>query len=235
MPLNKSKGNMYPFVNRIWNPVKGECQYRCGYCYVPRIFKRFGKEQPKLYLDEAELRKPFGVCGATIFVCDSTDLFAPKVRKNWVFAVFDKAVKVSGMGNRLLWHTKNPARFFELLSEYMEDVDNNVFVDDDALCVTVESNRTYKDTFAPPPLERLNALQRWAGDRMITIEPIMDFDLDIFLKLIKNCKPDQVNIGADSGRNNLPEPPKEKILELIAELEKFTRVFQKKNLGRLLK
>jgi hypothetical protein len=39
----------------------------------------------------------------------------------------------------------------------------------------------------------------------------------------------------NSIRNGLPEPPKEKILELIAELEKFTKVVQKKNLGRLLK
>ena len=33
----------------------------------------------------------------------------------------------------------------------------------------------------------------------------------------------------------LIEPPKEKILELIAELEEFTTVVQKKNLRRLLK
>ena len=48
------------------------------------------------------------------------------------------------------------------------------------------------------------------------------------------AKPIQVNIGADSGGNNLPEPSKEKIIELIFELEKFTKVKQKKNLKRLL-
>ena len=55
--------------------------------------------------------------------------------------------------------------------------------------------------------------------------------------MIKTCNPIQVNIGADSShkRNKLPEPPKEKILELIEELEKFTSVVQKKNLRRLLK
>jgi hypothetical protein len=52
--------------------------------------------------------------------------------------------------------------------------------------------------------------------------------------MIKRIRPEQVNIGADTGRNNLPEPPKEQILELIAELEKFTTVVQKKNLRRLL-
>ena len=65
----------------------------------------------------------------------------------------------------------------------------------------------------------------------------MDFDLLEFVKLIKMCTPVQVNIGADSNqkRNKLPEPPKEKILELIGELEQFTTVVQKKNLRRLLK
>lgn len=65
----------------------------------------------------------------------------------------------------------------------------------------------------------------------------MDFDLPEFIEMIQHCLPVQVNIGADSSpkRNNLPEPPKEKILELIAEIEKFTNVVQKKNLARLLK
>jgi len=70
---------------------------------------------------------------------------------------------------------------------------------------------------------------------MITIEPIMDFDLNPFIRKIKYNSPEQVNIGGDSGNNNLPEPSKKKILELISELEKFTIVVKKKNLNRLLK
>ena len=60
-------------------------------------------------------------------------------------------------------------------------------------------------------------------------------DLDEFAELIYYTTPNQVNIGADSKRNNLPEPSKEKVLALIAELEKFTVVKQKSNLARLLK
>ena len=65
----------------------------------------------------------------------------------------------------------------------------------------------------------------------------MDFDLPEFVEMIKIYNPIQVNIGADSShrRNMLPEPPKEKILELIEALEQFTTVVQKKNLARLLK
>jgi len=53
--------------------------------------------------------------------------------------------------------------------------------------------------------------------------------------MLKECEPLQVNIGADSGKNGLPEPPIEKVLELVAELEKFTTIHNKSNLGRLLK
>ncbi len=69
----------------------------------------------------------------------------------------------------------------------------------------------------------------------VTIEPIMDFDLEEMVELIKKCNPQQVNIGADSGNNHLPEPPKEKIFKLIEALSSFTTVKQKDNLKRLLK
>jgi len=63
----------------------------------------------------------------------------------------------------------------------------------------------------------------------------MDFDMDEMVELTRDAKPNNVNIGADSKGNHLPEPPKEKILELIEELKKFTIIDQKRNLARLLK
>jgi hypothetical protein len=52
--------------------------------------------------------------------------------------------------------------------------------------------------------------------------------------MLKKCDPIQINIGADSGNNNLPEPSKGKVLALIDELQKFTVIDQKRNLSRLL-
>ena len=72
-------------------------------------------------------------------------------------------------------------------------------------------------------------------DTYVTTEPIMDFNLEEFVSMIIICKPKQVNIGADTGNHHLPEPSKEKIMQLISELEKFTIVHQKKNLKRLFK
>ena len=72
-------------------------------------------------------------------------------------------------------------------------------------------------------------------ERMVTIEPIIDFDLNIIVDWIKRIKPKWVNIGADSKGHKLPEPSKEKIEALIKELKKFTEVRIKPNLNRLIK
>lgn len=69
---------------------------------------------------------------------------------------------------------------------------------------------------------------------LITIEPLFDFDLPELIELIKSCRPQQVNIGADSGRNNLPEPSSDKIEELFERLNQFTEVKLKANLTRLI-
>ncbi|MGP1529853.1 MAG: hypothetical protein ACTTI3_05875 [Treponema sp.] len=133
--------------------------------------------------------------------------------------------------NEYLLQTKNTdnlAMFFQMLNECF------------SLCTTLETNRTYRAIMnaSPSILNRvLNFARIPTEHKHITIEPIIDFDLFEFVKLITMCNPVQVNIGADSSpkRNGLPEPPKEKILALISELEKFTTVVQKKNLARLLK
>jgi hypothetical protein len=71
---------------------------------------------------------------------------------------------------------------------------------------------------------------------MITAEPVLDFDggADGFARLILTGKPEQVNIGADSGRNRLPEPSREKVEELAELLAPHTRIHLKKNLRRIL-
>ena len=86
----------------------------------------------------------------------------------------------------------------------------------------------------PTPEQRVEQMKLIRHPLYITIEPIMDFDLPIFIEMLKECEPIQVNIGADSGRHNLPEPSKSKVLELVSELEKFTIIHNKSNLKRLL-
>lgn len=69
-------------------------------------------------------------------------------------------------------------------------------------------------------------------DKMISIEPIMDFDVDIMLDWIHAINPKFVSIGADSKGHKLPETSAEKIQRLIAGLGSI-EVKIKSNLRRL--
>jgi protein gp37 len=226
MALNKPSGNMYSWITGLWNPVKGECPYRCSYCYVRRMMDRYGKEQKPLRLDEKELRTDLGQYNF-IFVCSGCDLFHPDIPDKWIERIADYT-KV--FNNRYLWHTKNPQRYLN----WRESFGNN-----DVLCVTMETNFHIPGIMgnAPAPEKRADAVAALPEKykRMITVEPIIKFDLKEFSHMILHTKPDQVNIGADSGNNRLPEPSSKEIKELIRVLSLYTKVDQKPNLARLLK
>jgi hypothetical protein len=189
--------------------------------------KRWGK-QPPLHFDEKELKTDLGK-NNFIFVGSSCDMFAESIPYEWIIKTLDYCAQYPE--NNYFLQTKSPDRFSSFLNELKPNF---------SVCTTLETNRSYGNIMnnCPSPEDRALTFS-WIHNcnKYITIEPIMDFDLPEFITMIKHCNPRQVNIGADSSsnRNKLPEPPKEKILELITELEKFTTVVQKKNLHRLLK
>jgi DNA repair photolyase len=216
---------MYTFVDWLWNPVKGMCPYACSYCYVEKTFRRYGTKQSPLHLDEKELRTNLGI-GNFIFVCSGCDLFHPDVPTQWIERIVDYA-KI--FDNRYLWHTKNPQRYLNW-REY--------FGKSDVLCVTIETNFHIPEIMgnAPPPERRANSVAMLPAEykRMITVEPIMKFNLKKFSYMILCAQPDQVNIGADSGNNKLPEPSPKEIGNLIRVLERHTKVVPKDNLKRIM-
>jgi hypothetical protein len=65
---------------------------------------------------------------------------------------------------------------------------------------------------------------------MVTIEPAMAFDQNALVAMIRACKPTQVNIGRNTNRQvQLPEPTRDEVQALIAELSTFTHVHIKSN------
>lgn len=220
MSLNESKGNMYDFVTHTWNTVKGECYHDCSYCYM----KRWGKLKPVRF-DEKELKTDLG-SGKFIFVGSSFDLFAKDIPSEWIAKTLNHCQQFK---NRYLFQTKNPRRIMDCWLP-----DNSV------ICTTIETEMFYPKIMGncPKPYDRakyMKILSDIGYETYVTIEPIMDFNLPDLVELIVMCSPEQVNIGADSGNNNLPEPSKEKVLQLIDELQKFTTIHNKTNLKRLLK
>jgi protein gp37 len=224
------KSNMYSFVTTTRNYLAGECKHKCSYCYVnamkdkfPNLKERYSGE---IILINKELTKSEGK-DKTIFVQDMGDLFEESVPKEFIQKVL---THLRGYPtNTYLFQTKNPRRYFEFINEFSP---NCLFG------TTIETNKQEeidKISKAPKLVER----QYWIGEvnfgkKFLTLEPLMDFDLDVLVNWINDIQPDFVNIGADSKNNHLVEPPKEKIEALIKELEKFTEVRIKDNLKRLL-
>jgi len=220
MALNKQAGNMYGFVTHTWNVIKGKCPHDCSYCYM----KRF--PQNDLRFDEKELKTDLGE-GNFIFVGSSCDmwckeaLFYFKIEK-----ILEHCLKYPK--NTYLFQTKNPQGFikhFELLKKLRPNV---------ILGATIETNRQeLLSNKAPAINERSDSMTLKGFRKMITIEPIMDFDVMPLESEIRRTNPEFVNIGADSGNNKLQEPSEFKVGNLIKELEKFTKVNLKDNLKRI--
>jgi protein gp37 len=161
--------------------------------------------------------------GKFIFVGSSTDMWAKEIPAIWILDVISRCLNSTG---KFLFQTKNPAKFVEY-SEYLSEKW--------LLATTIESNRYYPEiSKAPVPEERKLALHFLSQPLMISIEPVMDFDLDVMVQWIKEIKPQFVSIGSDSGNNHLPEPSPVKLKALIESLKEFTEVKVKDNLKRLL-
>jgi len=223
MGLNIAQGNMYTWLTHTWNTVKGECPHGCTYCYM----KRFGKQKPVRF-DDKEFNTDLG-SGNFIFVGSSCDMFAHDIDKDWIGHTLAHCRKFH---NRYLFQTKNPAGFLECMKY-------NLLPERSVICTTIETNRWYPEFMqnSPKPLQRAKKMLKLSFyfRTYVTIEPIMDFDLQSMVGLIKVCHPQQVNIGADSGNNDMPEPSFVNIQLLIEQLKMFTTIDKKYNLKRLLK
>lgn len=208
---------MYGFVTHTWNVIKGICPHDCSYCYM----KRF--PQKELRFTESELKTDLGE-NNFIFVGSSCDMFADEVPSDWIL----KVLKYCGdFDNTYLFQTKNPKRFYEFQSYFPEKT---------IIGITLETNRENNLDNCPPRSARVD----WFSEnylllkrKMVTIEPIMDFDCKYLVDMIKKINPEFVNIGADSKKSNLPEPSEFKVQNLIKALKKTTKINQKKNLDRL--
>jgi len=215
---------MYPWCTHTINFIKGWCKHACRYCYIIAMAKRYKRKQRKPYLDEKEFRTNLGE-GKTIFVGSSIDMFAKGIPNKWIKKVL--AYCNSFPNNTYLFQTKNPKRYEEF-----------AFPENTILGVTIESNKDYGVSKAPTPRNRYSWMLRlkdWPMEKMLSLEPLLDFDLDIFVAWIKMIGPSFVSIGADSKNSKLPEPDPKKVKALIKELKKFTKVKTKDNLRRLLK
>lgn len=230
--MNRQNGDMYAFVTHTSNPITGPCPHDCSYCYMKPIYNRF-KQNPNFRLDAKELQANLGR-GNFIFLGSSTDMFANQVPSEWIVQVYDHCNQYNQ--NRYLFQSKNPTRFLEagLIGHPLMQKKDQVF-----FATTLETNREFPTVSNAQPMSaRMQAMGklREAGfGVMITMEPIMDFDLNDVMAMMQYVQPFQVNIGCNTSRSvHLPEPSREKIIELVHALRQSTAVVLKANSSRIL-
>ena len=175
-------------------------------------------------LDEKEFKTNLGFDNF-IFVGSGNDIFAKDIPEEWILKTLNHCNQYI---NKYLFQTKNPKRVLKYI---------DYFPLKSIICTTIESNRNYPEIMNNSPsvenrIKYLSEIKKFP--RMITIEPILDFDLQKLINMINYCYPFQVNIGSDSKGNKLPEPKKEKLNLLINELKQYSKIFIKDNLKRLL-
>jgi len=224
MGMKKSVGNMYPWVDFTHVHLGGECPHGCIYCYVdnPR-FGRPEKYQGPLRLLEYEFDVNYGK-GNTIFVENCNDMFAFAVNGEFITRILEHCNQYPK--NIYVFQTKNPKRYNSFLNQIPQG---------SILGTTIETNRDIPYIGnAPMPLRRYEAMRDLQFRKFVTIEPILDFDISVFAKWIKEINPEFLNIGADSKGHDLEEPRMSKIISFVNILKaNGIEVREKHNLGRL--
>ena len=208
---------------QTWNPVVG-CLYHCyaDGCWAAKVCGALMRDAnakikakysqgfyvPKFFpevLDKAKFSP-----GKTYFVVSMGDLFGSWVSDEWIHRVLETVRKWPR--SRFFFETKNPVRYQDFIGEFPKTA---------ILSTTIETNRSTRTSAAPPAWERWKVMRDlyWPC-KHISVEPIVDFDLEELLTMLTAVRPWMVAVGYDSLANGLPEPSLEKTMQLIAELEK---------------
>jgi DNA repair photolyase len=204
---------------RTWNPFKG-CRFDCVYC-TPS-FQKQSKRQKQLCQDcyhyrphchEDRLDKI--PSARIIFVCGNADIsFCPS---DFTRRIIDRIREHNLRTRRKTYYlqSKRPAYFQPFLGELPDNV---------ILLTTLETNRD--DGYdliskAPVPSVRYEQFKALKYPRkVVTIEPVLDFDLKTFVAWIRSIRPEYVWLGFNSKPESvrLPEPSEEKVQKLASRL-----------------
>ena len=219
---------MFKTITRTWNPFTG-CGFDCSYCWAKKLAEGKLKDTPR-YRDNGfrpachpeELKAKFKP-GEFVFVSSMGDIaFCSIDFMREITAV----IRANPQTNFLL-QSKSPGQF-----NTRGEIPENVY-----LGTTLETNRVYDRNYismAPSPPARARTIMfNLHPHKFISIEPVMDFDVIEFSKMVIDINPEIVEIGADNYHNNLPEPSWEKVSRIISILTLHgVKVIEKDGLRR---
>jgi hypothetical protein len=204
---------------KTWNPFKG-CEFACTYCKPS--FQQQSKRQKRLCQDcynysphchETRLDKI--PSADVIFVCGNADIsFCPP---DFTRRIIERIRRHSGRSRTKTFYfqSKKPECFEPLLEDFPANV---------ILLTTLETNRDagYEAiSKAPPPSDRYEQFRALNFHRkVVTIEPLLDFDLRTFAAWIRSIQPEYVYLGFNSKPTSvtLPEPSEVKVQRFVDRL-----------------
>lgn len=223
----ENKTNMYVHSVKQWNPFVG-CRHDCKYCVssFQAQLKRWAKKGclkcynfvPHEHDERLDQNLPNTKYAQFIFTCSSGDIAF--CRTEYLKRIVDRIR--SERDKTFLIQSKNPRTF-----------DRVQFPDNVILGITLETNRDDlcgDISKAPMCSQRYrDFLEVKHPVKMVTIEPVLDFNLDVMVAWIENINPCMVWLGYDSRRNCLQEPELDKVKQLYWELgvRGFTVVLKK--------
>jgi hypothetical protein len=215
--IKESKAIIGMYANaKTWNPFKG-CGFDCTYCEP--TFKRQAKRQmhicqscyeykPHTHYDRLEKIPSAEI----IFVAGNADLaFASK---DFIKEIIESIKEHNKRCPHKTYYfqSKKP----EIFADFVNDFPDNVI-----LLTTLETNRDEgygKVSKAPKPSTRYSQFLNLEYPRkVVTIEPLMACDPEIFSQQIITLRPEYVWLGLNSKPNSvfLPEPSDDEALLLI--------------------
>jgi len=213
----EKKNNMYKLSVHQWNPFAG-CEHGCIYCKssFQRQLKRWAKDHcpecyeftPHPHAGRLNQRLPNTNYMEFIFTCSSGDI-ACCDDTQYLQRIIDK---IRQQRNKtFLTQSKDPKTFNRAIFPKNVILGTTLETNKDDLCERISK--------APKPSQRYkDFLQVNHPLKMVTIEPVMDFNLNVVIDWVKNINPCVVWLGYDSGKNRLPEPELEKVRNLHWEL-----------------
>ncbi|MFC1601281.1 hypothetical protein ACFL34_02930 [Candidatus Sumerlaeota bacterium] len=217
--MNANRTRMYSEA-QTWNPFKG-CNFDCSYC-IPSFQLQAKRQMHNCsdcysyaphYHPERLTKIP---SSEIVFVCGNGDIAFCK--KSFVREII-QAIKEHNLRcpyKTYYFQSKRPECFAPFLDEFPSNV---------ILLMTLETNRDegYEQVSktAPLPSERYQQFRSLAYSRkVVTVEPVMDFDLMVFSKWLIGLRPEHIYLGFNSRPKSvvLPEPSEAKVRSLMAKL-----------------
>ena len=227
------QNRMFHIVTKTWNPITG-CYHQCIYCWARKLAEKLRRRgvqkykhgfKPTFHKNELYKARYFSH-NDFVFVSDMGDMWGDWVHPRWIIRVLE-AIRESKA--TFLFLTKNPKRYHQFL---------NLTPDNCFLGATIETNRDmmyfrHRISKAPLPSVRYKAMKELEWEKkFLSIEPILDFDLDVFTKWITEINPKIIYIGYDNYNHKLPEPPLNKTQKLIKELTELGFTVYEKTLRK---